>query len=75
MCSHIPNKGEQMVRYYGYYCNVSRGNRKKENQDCLIPYIIEQEENPREYRKNWTSLIQKIYPVEFPKGNPIQQGV
>jgi hypothetical protein len=19
MCSHVPNKGEQMVRYYGYY--------------------------------------------------------
>jgi len=25
MSSHVPNKGEQMVRYYGYYCNVSRG--------------------------------------------------
>jgi len=24
MYSHIPNKGEQMVRYYGYYSNVSR---------------------------------------------------
>ena len=29
MCSHVPNKGEQMVRYYGYYSNVSRGKRKK----------------------------------------------
>ena len=29
MCSHIPNWGEQMVRYYGYYSNVSRGNRRK----------------------------------------------
>jgi hypothetical protein len=27
ICSHIPNKGEQMVRYYGYYSNVSRGKR------------------------------------------------
>ena len=25
MCSHVPNKGEQMVRYYGYYSNVCRG--------------------------------------------------
>ena len=25
MASHVPNKGEQMVRYYGYYSNVSRG--------------------------------------------------
>jgi hypothetical protein len=29
MCSHVPNKGEQMVRYYGHYSNVSRGKRKK----------------------------------------------
>jgi hypothetical protein len=31
MCSHVLNKEEQMVRYYGYYSNVSRGKRKKEN--------------------------------------------
>jgi hypothetical protein len=50
MCIHVPNKGEsfdlealdrQMVRYYGYYSNVSRGKRQKENQDNLIPYILE----------------------------------
>ena len=29
MCSHVPNKGEQMVRYYGYYSNVARGKQKK----------------------------------------------
>lgn len=27
--SHIPNKGQQMVRYFGYYSNKSRGLRKK----------------------------------------------
>jgi Putative transposase len=25
ICSHGPNKGEQMVRYYGCYSHVSRG--------------------------------------------------
>ena len=29
MCSHVPNKGEQMARYYGFYSNVARGKRKK----------------------------------------------
>lgn len=29
LTAHIPNKGEQLVRYYGYYSNVSRGKRKK----------------------------------------------
>jgi hypothetical protein len=41
MCSHVPNKGEQMIRYYGYYSNVSRGKRKKQNRDEAIPYILE----------------------------------
>jgi len=40
MCSHVPDKGEQMVRYYGYYSNVSRGKRNKQNQDGLIPCIL-----------------------------------
>ena len=29
LTTHIPNKGEQLVRYYGYYSNVSSGKRKK----------------------------------------------
>ena len=61
MCSHVPNKGEQMVRYYGYYSNVSMGRRQKGNQDGLIPCILEPEENFKKYRNNWARLIQKIY--------------
>ncbi len=41
MCSHVPNKGEQMVRYYGHYSNVSRGKRKKQDQDGMILSILE----------------------------------
>ena len=33
LTTHIPNKGEQLVRYYGYYSNVSRGRRKKEKPE------------------------------------------
>jgi hypothetical protein len=36
MCSHIPNRGEQMVRYYGFYSNVCRGRRQKEKIDDTI---------------------------------------
>ncbi|NCO52325.1 MAG: hypothetical protein GW875_09520 [Deltaproteobacteria bacterium] len=64
MCSHVPNKGEQMVRYYGYYSNVSRGKRKQDEQDDQIPSILEPEGSSREYRKNWARLIQKIYEVD-----------
>jgi len=72
MCSHVPNKGEQMVRYYGFYSNVARGKRKKNDHDELIPSILEPVEDPdfsgdgpsKEYRKNWARLIQKIYEVD-----------
>ncbi|MFH1124884.1 MAG: transposase, partial [Pseudomonadota bacterium] len=64
MCSHVPNKGEQMVRYYGHYSNVARGKRKKNVQDELIPYILEPDGTSKEYRKNWARLIQKIYEVD-----------
>ena len=29
LASHIPNMGEQMVRYYGFYSNVCRVKEKK----------------------------------------------
>ena len=64
MCSHVPNKGEQMVRYYGHFSNVSRGKRKKNDQDELIPSILEPDGSSKEFRKNWARLIQKIYEVD-----------
>ena len=63
-CSHVPNKGEQMVRYYGFYSNVSRGKRKKQDQDGMIPSILEPDGSSKEHRKNWARLIQKIYEVD-----------
>jgi hypothetical protein len=53
-----------MVRYYGHYSNVSRGRRKKQNQDALIPCILEPDEDSKAYRKNWARLIAKIYEVD-----------
>ena len=41
MCSHVPNKGEQMARYYGFYSNVARGKRKKTDADDKIPCFLE----------------------------------
>lgn len=64
MCSHVPNKGEQMVRYYGHYSNVARGKRKKNKQDELIPSILEPDGSSGEYKRNWARLIQKIYEVD-----------
>ena len=67
-CSHVPNKGEQKVRYYGYYSpaprGISRGRKKNKNQDEWMLRILEANESSREYRKNWAQLIQKIYEVD-----------
>ena len=35
LASHIPNMGEQTVKYFGYYSNVCRGRRKRQNSDGL----------------------------------------
>jgi len=68
MCSHVPNKGGQMVRYYGFYSPASRGmargKRKKRDNDELIPSILGPEESSNEYKRNWARLIQKIYEVD-----------
>jgi hypothetical protein len=57
MSSHIPNRGEQMVRYYGYYSNASRGKRRKEGRDDLIPCILEPLGDEKTFRRNWARLI------------------
>jgi len=64
MCFHVPNKGEQMVRYYGHYSNVSRGRRKKAQTDDQTPYILEPKLTDMAFRRNWSRLIQEIYEVD-----------
>ncbi len=62
--THIPSKGEQVIRYYGFYSNKSRGLRKKAGTDDDVPALIESEVSSKEFRKNWARLIQKIYNVD-----------
>lgn len=49
-----------MVRYYGYYSNVSRGKRQMVGRDDGFPCILEPQGNAKAFRKNWARLIQKI---------------
>ncbi len=53
-----------MVRYYGYYSNVSRGKRKKQDLDDIIPSMLEPEGSSKALRKNWARFIQKIYETD-----------
>ena len=53
LVTHIPNEGEQMIRYYGYYSNKSRELRKKAGMDDAVPALIDAKMAPKEFRKNW----------------------
>ena len=72
--SHIPDKGQQMIRYYGYYSNKNRGKRKKEEAEKAaigdksnpkaLNIIEEPTNTPKEYRRLWAQLILKVYEVD-----------
>ncbi len=69
--AHIPNKGEQLVRYYGYYSNVFRGKRKRlkpegEKRVSWRPEVIEVAPAPvsKELKKHWAYFIRKVYETD-----------
>lgn len=41
LTTHIPNRGEQMCRYYGFYSSKSRGMKKKAGEDDVVPALME----------------------------------
>jgi len=61
--SHIPDKGQVTVRYYGLYGNAHRGKVRKAQMD-KHPSIIVEEENPRVPRRGWAEMIRKVYEVD-----------
>ncbi len=67
--THIPNKGEQLVRYYGIYSNVSRGKRKKEEHKKDVvgkPKFVEVPPPlvSKELKKRWSYFIRKVYETD-----------
>ena len=56
--SHIPDKGQVMVRYYGLYANAHRGKVKKARLSPSVFRIVE-EELRRLPSKGWAALIRK----------------
>jgi hypothetical protein len=68
---HIPNKGEHLLRYYGWYSNKSRGMRTAETGDAQH---ADQPEQLSAYelkrRLTWAALIKCVYevnPLECPR--------
>jgi hypothetical protein len=79
MGTHVPARGQQSVRYYGFLSNAARGRRHKAQPgDAPLPTVLEPQAPPEGLGKNaaWARLIQKVYevdPLECPRcGAPMR---
>ncbi len=74
--THIPDKREQLVRYYGAYSNVSRGKRKKEKVEEEPTQVTDVAPPPisRELSRRWSHFIQKVYRT-YPLFIPSEHGL
>jgi len=61
--SHIPDKGQVMIRYYGLYSNAHRGKVRKTQVAPSHPPIIEEVERFVS-SKGWAEMIKKVYEVD-----------
>jgi hypothetical protein len=59
--SHIPDKGQVMVRYYGLYANAHRGKTRK---TAVSPVTLSEEDRKPVPSKGWAAMIRKVYEVD-----------
>ena len=74
---HIPDPGEHLIRYYGWYSNKSRGQRaKRQPLAAAATAAAARSPTAREARKGWAALIKQVYetdPLACPKcGSPMR---
>jgi hypothetical protein len=61
--SHIPDKGQVTVRYFGLYANAHRGKVKKASHQGFPLRMVEDELRPLP-SKGWAEMIRKVYEVD-----------
>ncbi len=61
--SHIPDKGQVMIRYYGIYANAHRGKKKKAGVEPSCPPIIGDEASFMP-SSGWADMIRKVYEID-----------
>ena len=61
--SHIPDKGQVTVRYYGLYAKAHRGKVRKSAAVPLALRMVEDEPKPIP-SKGWAEMILKVYEVD-----------
>lgn len=67
--AHIPNAGEHLVRYYGWYSNMKRGKRRKtqaEDRLSVSTGTIEacSEVSDGAAKRAWARLTKQVYEVD-----------
>ena len=61
--SHIPDKGQVTVRYYGLYANAHRGKVRKAGVSPFVLRMAEEDLKPVP-SKGWAAMIRKVYEVD-----------
>lgn len=64
---HIPNKGQHLIRYFGWYSNKKRGVLKKKKAAAEGKQDIGPEDGNgflKKRRMSWAALIKKVYEVD-----------
>ncbi len=67
--SHIPNKGQVLQRYYGWYANRTRGIRRKAgpHEQPPVVAVVEAEAVPpalADVLRRWAELLRRIFAVD-----------
>jgi len=61
---HIPEVGEHLIRYYGWYSNKKRGERAKRLRKPEDNGAPVRPPTAREARKKWAALIRQVYETD-----------
>jgi len=72
LSQHIPDKGAQMIRYYGLYSNKMRGFRSRTNPSETVPWPKGSPPPPLQLpHRQWRDLIRQAWhtdPLQYPEG-------
>jgi hypothetical protein len=64
--SHIPNKGQVLQRYYGWYANRTRGSRRQAAGDAQPAVVVADvvPPAPAAVRRRWAELLRRLFEVD-----------
>jgi hypothetical protein len=65
--SHIPNKGQVLQRYYGWYANRTRGRRRQAGAQERAPLLAAVDvvpPAPADVRRRWAELLRRIFELD-----------